>query len=269
MVSYLATLDPGDQILVPDPFFCMYRDLALLVNAEPIYYDTYPNFSVDAAKIESQITPRTKAIIVNSPSNPTGYALKESELLQILEVAAKADLWVLYDEIYDAFSYDAPHCGIIGKYSKAISMGGFSKSHGATGWRVGYAAGSRAIINEMLKIQQYTFVCAPSMAQHALVEALDQDISSVAEDYRGKRDFMVNALKDRFDMVVPGGAFYLFPKAPGGRGQEFVERCIARDLLVVPGHVFSRVDTHFRISFAAPMETLERGAEVLNELALG
>ena len=266
LLSFMAVLDPSDEILIPDPFFCMYRDLAYLVNASPVFYDTYPDFALNPEKIEKCITKKTKAIILNSPANPTGHSFSAQELKDVIEIARRAGIWVIYDEIYDAFSYDFEHVTCYGSYENIIVLNGFSKSHGATGWRIGYAVGPKTVIQEMLKIQQYTFVCAPSIVQHAMIDALDCDLSDIKNTYKQKRDFVVNGLKDKFDIVKPNGAFYVFPKAPSGTGQQFVEECIKNNILVVPGNVFSQIDTHFRISYAAPMRVLERGVEALNKL---
>lgn len=266
LLSYFALLDPGDEILIPDPFFCMYRDLALLLNAVPTYYDTYADFCPSVDRIEEALTSKTKAILINTPANPTGYAWTEQEIESVIDLARQKGLWIIYDEIYELFSYDKPHVSIFGKYEKTIVLNGFSKSHGVPGWRVGYAVGPVEVIDQMLKIQQYSFVCAPSIAQWGLVDGLDTEVNEIVTAYRKKRDFIADALQDKFSLVRPGGAFYLFPEAPGGSGQEFVERCITNSLLVVPGHVFSRRDTHFRISFASPMKELERGVEILRRL---
>lgn len=266
-LSYLTLLDPGDEILIPDPFFVVYRDLAMMLNAVPAYYEIYPDFDLKADRIEAAITPRTKAILVNSPGNPTGYAANQEELDQLIELARRHELFVLYDEIYDRFCFDGPHAQCFGSYDKVILLNGFSKSAGVPGWRLGFAVGPKAVIAQMYKLQQYSFVCANSIGQWAMLEALDADFRPVLEEYVKKRDFICSALSDSFSFVRPGGAFYVFPEAPGGSGMQFVERCIEQNLLVVPGTAFSRRDTHFRISFSAPMEQLERGAEILNKLA--
>lgn len=266
LLSYLSLLDPGDEILMPDPFFCIYRDLAYMVNAVPSYYSIYPDFRLSAERIESAITPRTKAIIVNTPANPTGYACSQEELDEVVALAKIHDLYVLYDEIYDVFCFDTPHPQCLHSYDKAIALNGFSKSAGVPGWRLGFVAAERSLIDTMIKLQQYTIVCANSIGQWAILEALDYDFSTLLENYRAKRDFIVSALADKFEFVEPGGAFYVFPKAPGGSGQAFVERCIEKKLLVVPGHVFSREDSHFRISFSADLKVLEQGVEILRSL---
>jgi aspartate/methionine/tyrosine aminotransferase len=151
-----------------------------------------------------------------------------------------------------------------------LLLRGFTKRYAMTGWRVGFAAGPPPLIEQMAKLQQYTFVCAPSMAQHAALAAMGVDMSPQFEAYRDKRDMVVEALADRFELVTPGGAFYAFPKVPTDEtATQFVERAIQRKLLVIPGSVFSERDTHFRLSYACDKTTLRKGLDILNELAAG
>jgi aspartate aminotransferase/aminotransferase len=135
-----------------------------------------------------------------------------------------------------------------------------------TGWRMGYAHGPAKLIQEMIKLQQFTFVCAPSMVQYAGITALNQNMSGFMREYKLKRDFLLNGIKDYYDIPSAGGAFYLFPKAPGGNSSAFVEKAIQNDLLIIPGKTFSSIDSNFRVSFAAKQQTLERGIEVLQKL---
>jgi aspartate aminotransferase/aminotransferase len=145
---------------------------------------------------------------------------------------------------------------------------GFSKTYGMPGWRLGFAHGPGEIIREMIKLQQYSFVCAPHPLQWAGAVAMDVDMSSEIESYHRKRDMVMAGLADDYEVVTPGGAFYIFPKAPWGTGTEFVTRAIEKHhLLIIPGNVFSRRDTHFRISYAADDRVLERGIEALRKLA--
>jgi len=267
LLSFMSLLDPGDEVLIPDPFFCMYRDLAFMVNAVPKYYDTYPNFILDVEKIEQQITSKTKVIVVNSPSNPTGFAYSQSEIEDVVSLAKKHDLPIIYDEIYSKFCYDQPHADCLKAYDKTILLNGFSKSAGVPGWRAGYVIAPKDLVSQMLKIQQYTLVCTNTVAQWGLQSFFEQDFTPLLDSYKARRDFVVEALSSKFNFVKPGGAFYLFPEAPRGSGLAFVDKCIENNLLVVPGNVFSREDTHFRISFSAPMGQLEKGVEILNSLA--
>ena len=267
VLAMMAMVNPGDEVIFFDPYFVMYPSLVQLVGGVPVPISTYPDFQVDPAKLEAAITPRTKMILVNSPSNPTGVVLSQQSMQAIAEIAARHNIALVSDEIYSAFQYDEPFVSPAKFNERTIVIDGFSKSYAMTGWRVGYVHGPAEIIDAMTKLQQYTFVCAPQPAQWASVAAMDVDLSDYREQYRQKRDFMVEGLRDRYELVVPGGAFYLFPKVPNETGTAFVERAIARSLLVIPGGIFSKQDTHFRISYAASQETLERGIEVLRSLA--
>ena len=267
LLSYLALLDPGDEILVPDPFFCAYRDVAYIVNSEPVFYNCYPNFSPDLNEMEKLITPRTKAILINSPANPTGYVLSEEEMENIVKLAARHDLWLISDEIYEFFTYDSPKKTLEGRYEKLIVLNGFSKSLAVTGWRLGFVVGPSSFIAEIQKLQQYTFVCAPTPLQWAVAEDGELNLEKYLLDYRKKRDLLCQLLDGVLPFVKPSGAFYIFAEAPGGSGEKFVELCISKNLLVVPGAAFSRKDTHFRISFAAPEDKIRAGAAVITELA--
>jgi len=266
-LALMATVDPGDEVIFADPYFVMYKHLVTLLGGVAKPVDTYPDFKLKPDAVAAAITPRTKILLVNSPSNPTGVALSKDELRELAEVARKHQLLVITDEIYERLSYDAPPSTMVGMYDNVLLLNGFSKMAGMPGWRMGFAAGPEALIQQMNTLQQYTFVCAPSFAQKAAVVALRQDATGKCDAYREKRDLIYNALKDRFNVVKPNGAFYIFPEAPGGDGDGFVTRAIENSVLIIPGSVFSERKTHFRISFAAPNETIVKGAEVLNRLA--
>ncbi len=268
-LALMATVDPGDEVLFADPYFVMYKQLVGLLGGTPVPIDTYPEFKLRPEAIEAAITPRTKLLILNSPSNPTGVTLDEAALKGIAAVARAHGLLVLSDEIYESLQYDEPASTIAGMHDKVLVLNGFSKNAAMTGWRVGYAAGPEEVIQAMNTLQQYTFVCAPSFAQKAAVKALDADMSVKVANYRRKRDLIHAGLKENFAVVRPGGAFYIFAEAPGGDGDAFVGRAIEKNLLIIPGSVFSERKTHFRISFAAADETIVQGLEVLNQLAAG
>jgi aspartate aminotransferase/aminotransferase len=173
----------------------------------------------------------------------------------------------LSDEIYRSFCYDAPFVSPAKYNDRTLVVDGFSKSHGMTGWRLGYVHGPAEIIDTMIKLQQYTFVCAPQPVQWAGAVAMDVGVSQHVEDYRRKRDLIYAGLSDLYEVVQPRGAFYIFPQAPWGTGSEFVAKAIERQLLIIPGNIFSKRDTHFRISYAAPDEVIYRGIDVLRDLA--
>ncbi len=274
-LSLLATVNPGDEVLFADPYFVMYPHLVRLLGGVPKPIKTYPGdgipesdaFKLRADALEAAITEKSKILIVNAPSNPTGVTMNREELQTIAEVAKKHNLLVITDEIYESLQYDEAPATLVGMYDKVILLNGFSKNVGMTGWRVGYAAGPEEIIQAMNTLQQYTFVCAPSFAQKAAVEALKVDMSEKIDNYRRKRDLAYDLLKEFTEVTKPGGAFYIFPKAPGGNGDVFVPRAIENNVLIIPGSVFSDEKTHMRISFAAPDETIKQGIEILRGLA--
>ncbi len=267
VLALLCTVNPGDEVLIFDPYFVMYPHLINLAGGNPIIVDTYPDFRMNLDKVRAALTPRTKVVIVNSPGNPTGVLYSRHELRDLALLAQERGILVLSDEIYSAYCYDGPFSSPAEFNEDVVVFDGFSKAYGMTGWRLGYAHGPRRIIEEMTKLQQFTFVCAPSMVQQAGIAAWDFDYSDFVADYHRKRDRVYAGLKDRFELVKPGGAFYLFPKAPWGTGTEFVTEAIRNNLLTIPGSTFSRRDTHFRLSFSAEDEILDRGIDILNRLA--
>ena len=269
MLAFLVLFDPGDEVLIPDPYFVMYKHLVNLTGATPRFVDTYPDWKATAARIAPHVNKKTKAIVINSPCNPTGAVMNGQELREVADLAARHNLLLITDEIYDAFVYDEPYCSVAPMYARTLLVSGLSKSHAMTGWRLGYAAGPAEIIGEMVKLQQFSFVCAPSFAQHAAVQALNVDTRQYRDDYRRKRDMIYEGLRDKFDVQRPGGAFYIFPRVPWGNDREFVAEAIRNNLLVIPGSVFSERDTHFRISYAASDDTIRRGIEILNRMAGG
>jgi aspartate aminotransferase/aminotransferase len=267
LLALCSVVDPGDEVIIFDPYFVMYNHLASLAGGTPVLVDTYPDFHIKAAGVEAVMTTRTKCVVVNSPVNPTGTVATEAEMKTLAELCRRRDVLLISDEVYRAFCYDHPFASPASWNEDVLVVDGFSKSHGMTGWRLGYAHGPRRLIEEMAKLQQFSFVCAPSMAQYGGVAALADDWSDRIDAYRRKRDMVLAALGDEFELARPDGAFYAFPRAPWGSGTEFAAEAIKHNLLVIPGNVFSRRDTHFRISYAVDDATLGRGLEVLRTLA--
>jgi len=269
MLAMLVLLDPGDEVIVFDPYFVMYDALAGVAGGKAVYIDTYPDFRIDLDRVADAITPRTKAILFNSPANPTGAVAGEEEVRGLAELAAQRNVLLLSDEIYRDFCYQRPFVSPAKYNPQTLVVDGFSKSHGMPGWRLGFTHGPSAVIHEMIKLQQYSFVCAPQPAQWAGVVAMDVEMGEQIEAYRRKRDLLIEGLADDYEVVQPGGAFYAFPKLPWGTGMEFVAKAIENNLLIIPGNIFSHRDTHFRISYAADDSVIERGIEVLRKLARG
>jgi len=263
----LATVDPGDEVLIPDPYFVMYEALVKFLGAVPVLVDTYPDFRITAEALAKVTTPRTKMLILNSPSNPTGTVYTEADAKAAVEFAEARGIIILSDEIYEPFCFDAEFVSPAKYARNPIIISGLSKTVAMTGWRLGWVVGPSDLIKAITEIQQYTFVCAPSIAQEAALEGLKHDMRPANDDYRKRRDFIYNGLVNAgYRTPKPGGAFYIFPEAPNGDGGVFVSEAIKRNLLIVPGSVFSARNTNFRISFAASPEKLAAGLRVLEDL---
>ncbi|MCD6174800.1 MAG: aminotransferase class I/II-fold pyridoxal phosphate-dependent enzyme [Planctomycetes bacterium] len=272
LLAFMALINPGDEVILSDPYFVIYKHVINMLGGKCVFVDTYPDFRMSPEKVGSAVTDRTKLIILNSPANPTGVVYSADEIQKIVEVARQKDVIILSDELYDVFSYDSKCPSVGSYYDKALILNGFSKTSGMTGWRVGYAACTEKLaplMEKMMMIQQYTFVCAPTPFQLSVPAALAYDMSSYVDCYRAKRDRVCEGLKDGYEIVKPGGAFYLFVKVPDKypNATEFVKEAIKNNLLVIPGNVFSERDTHFRISYATTDEKIEQGIEILSKLA--
>lgn len=269
VLSILALVNPGDEVVFLDPYFVMYQQVTKLAGGTPVAVDSYPDFRFDAAKVEKRITPKTKLLMLNSPGNPTGAVLSDAEIAAAVALAKKHDLILISDEIYDPFLYDAQPASPAKLYDRTILLRGFSKTYGMTGWRLGYAAGPAELLSELAKLQQYTFTCAPAPFQHAAIAALDISVADHVAAYRRKRDIVFEILGKAFNLTRPAGAFYAFCEVPprlGLTASGFVERAIEKNILIIPGGVFSGRDTHFRLSYAVEDEKLRRGCEILARL---
>jgi aspartate aminotransferase len=262
-----SLVNPGDEVLMFDPYFVMYPALTKLVGGVPVIVDTYPDFRIDLNKVAAAITPKTKLILLNTPANPTGVVATEAEVRGLAKLAAEKNITLVSDEIYSSFCFDQPLTTPATFNDRTLVIDGFSKSHGMTGWRLGYIHGPAEIIETMTKLQQYTFVCAPQPVQWAGALAMDVPMDKYVADYKRKRDMIYSGLADKYEVTKPGGAFYIFPKAPGASGSQFVTKAIENNVLIIPGNIFSEHDTHFRIAYAATDATIERGIEVLRKLA--
>ncbi len=267
MLALSTLVNEGDEVIVFDPYFVMYKHLVTLAGGVCRMINTYPDFRIDLDQVRAAITPRTKAILCNSPCNPTGYVATEAELKGLAQLAAEKNVCLISDEIYRVFCYDRPFVSPAQWNDQTLVIDGFSKSHSMTGLRLGFAHGPAHIIQQMIKLQQFTFVCAPQPVQWAGLAAMQCDVSDRVADYARKRKFLIKELSSHYDIRGAEGAFYLFVKAPWGTGTEFVAKAIENELLIIPGNVFSQYDTHFRISFAAEDQTLERGVEILKRIA--
>jgi len=267
LLVYLALLDPGDEIIVFDPYYPPYPHLASMIGAHVVYISTLPTFQPDLPSIEASITDRTKMIVINSPNNPTGAVYSEKTLRKIASIAEQHNLLVISDEIYEHFIYDVPHFSIGSIYPNTITMNGFSKEYAMTGWRLGYIAGPQEIIDAINQLQQYVVMSSSSIAQHAGLSAMEHR-PQLTVKYKQKHDFLVKELQ-AMGYVIHGaqGAFYIFVKAPHDLTDvEFADRASDYGLILVPGRAFSRLHGYVRLSYGTDMETLERAVKALAKI---
>lgn len=280
LLSMLTLLDPGDEILVPDPCFPNYYGQANIVGATAVPVPTYEKFDyrIQAADIESAITPRTKAMILNSPCNPTGAVLTKEDVLEIAEVAKKHDLWVLSDEPYDSIVYDGVQPYSIaeapGMRGRVMVLNSFSKAYAMTGWRIGYLlAPEPEYITKMAQLQEAVASCVSTFSQVAAVEALKSRscVDQMVADYTRRRDILIDGINSipGFSCRKPAGSFYAFVniKAFGKSSQEFAEELVEHARVVtVPGSAFGEMgEGHLRLVFANSDENLKEAVRRIDE----
>ena len=271
-----AMLDPGDEVLIPQPSYVSYVPCAVLAGGVPVVIELKAEneFRLTAEELEAAITPKTKLLVLPFPNNPTGAIMEKSDLEKIAEVIKKHDIFVLSDEIYSELTYLEKHVTIAslpGMWERTIVINGFSKSHAMTGWRLGYACGPRVIIEQMLKIHQFAFMCAPSTSQYAGVVALkngDEDVAQMREEYNGRRRYLLHRFKEMgLSCFEPFGAFYVFPCISefGMTSEQFATELLNTEkLAVVPGTAFGDCGEGFiRISYAYSLENLK---EAMNRM---
>lgn len=269
-------INPGDEVLIPEPCYVSYKPLTLLCGGVPVEVPTSRarDFMLSASDLEKHITPKTKALILCYPNNPTGAVLGREDMLAIARIVEKYNLLVLADEIYAELRYDGPplsFASLPGMQERTILISGFSKAFAMTGWRIGYVAAHPDFLAAMVKIHQYTILCAPIMSQMAALEALRhgrQDVASMVEQYDQRRRFVVSRLREMgLDCFEPRGAFYVFPSimVTGLSSEEFAARLLQEErVAVVPGNAFGPSGEGFiRCSYAASLAEL---AEAMNRL---
>lgn len=268
-LAFRAVINPGDEVIVPEPCYVSYKPSVSLAGGKPIPVPTYQEneFRVTADQIKKNITKKTKALVLSYPNNPTGAVMRRKDLEEIADVVNENDLVVISDEVYGKLTYDGSHTcfsTLPGMKDRSIILNGFSKSHAMTGLRLGYAAGSEALIAAMTKIHQYAMLCAPVTAQMGGIEALkngDGEMQKMAREYDRRRRLVVSGLnKMGLDCFEPRGAFYAFPsvKSTGLTSEEFAERLLKEQkVAVVPGDVFGECgEGYLRCSYATSREQL-------------
>ena len=279
--AFMATVNKGDEVIIPAPYWVSYPDIILLAGGKPkiVKCDEKDNFKLTPKKLEKAISKKTKWIILNSPSNPTGSAYTKKEIEELSKILLKyKKIYILSDDIYEHIIYDNFNFFTIAQIKalkdRTLTMNGVSKSYSMTGWRIGYAAGPKEIIKAIAKIQSQSTSNPTSISQAAAVEALNgtQDfIQERANSFKTRRDFVVNSLNDMngISCLRPEGAFYVFPSCKKLLGKktklktdkDFVEKLLEKsEVAVVQGSAFG-LDGYFRVSYATSMENLKKAME--------
>jgi aspartate aminotransferase len=272
MASALSLYDPGDEVLVPDPGFVLYAPHARLAGANPIPYalDEEKGFRPDFGQLESLVTPRTRAIVVNSPSNPTGAVFDSATVDRLSAFAEAHQLYLVSDEVYDGLVYRGRFASFWGRSDRAIIANSFSKRLAMTGWRLGFLVAPRALAVDINKIHYHLMACPSTPAQIAALAGLEAGPSvtrPMLDEFRRRRALVVRALNriPGLTCVPPAGAFYAFPRFDWpGTASEVAHALLGRGLITTPGDAFGhRGSRHLRLSFAASRPALERGLTIL------
>jgi len=269
-LAMTAILDPGDEVIVPQPCFVSYTAEVSFAGGTPVIVNTCAedDWQLTAEQLEAAITPRTKALLIGYPSNPTGAVMTRQRLSEVAEVARKHDLLVISDEIYARLVYGVDHTcfpALPGMWERTILLQGLSKSHAMTGWRVGFAAAPSELLGAMRKVHQYTIMSAPTPSQHAALEALERGdpfVKEMVDEYNRRRDVMFKGFNSMgMPTVEPRGAFYVFPQVThlGMSAEAFCEELLYEEkVAVVPGGAFGQSGSdHVRACYATSLEKIE------------
>ena len=269
-----AMIDPGDEVIIPQPCYVSYLPCTILADGVPVAINLKEEnqFRLTAEELEAAITPKSKVLILPFPNNPTGAIMSREDLEAIREVILRHDLFVISDEIYSELTYSGEHVTIASlpdMKERTILINGFSKAYAMTGWRLGYAAAPKHILDQMVKIHQFAIMCAPTTSQYAAIEALrngDRDVAKMRESYDQRRRFLMTTFKEMgIDCFEPYGAFYVFPNISrfGLSSDEFATRLLQEErVAVVPGTAFGDCGEGFlRISYAYSLDALKKALE--------
>lgn len=269
-IGLRAMLNPGDEVLIPQPSYVSYEPCAILAGGVPVIINLKAEneFRLTAKELRAAVTDKTKILILPFPNNPTGAIMERKDLEEIADIIIENDIYVMSDEIYAELTYKGKHVSIAsipGMQERTILINGFSKAYAMTGWRLGYACGPQAIIEQMVKIHQFAIMCAPTTSQYAAVEALrngDHDVEEMREAYNQRRRYLIHAFREmKLECFEPYGAFYVFPSIQefGMSSEEFATRFLEEEkVAVVPGTAFGDCGEGFlRISYAYSLDNLK------------
>lgn len=280
-IALRSVLNPGDEIIIPEPIFVPYKPIAAMLRAKTVTIDTAKTgFKLTAEELEKHITEKTKAIILCYPNNPTGVILEKEELEKIANVIKKHKIWCITDEIYSELTYESEHFSIAsieGMKDYTIYLNGFSKAFAMTGWRIGFLAANKKVIDQIIKLHQYIIMCAPVMSQYGAIEALKNSMPQVEkmrESYSRRRRLIVHGFREiGFEVFEPKGAMYVFPNISktGMDSEEFAIKLLeSKNVAVVPGSAFGDNYTDYiRCSYATSIEDIKEALKRIKEFVEG
>ncbi|MCL2142476.1 MAG: pyridoxal phosphate-dependent aminotransferase [Methanimicrococcus sp.] len=268
-IAAAALINPGDEVLVPNPGFLSYSSIIRLLNGKDVSVSLNEDLTIDVNDVLEKITPKTKAVILNSPGNPTGAVSSKEDIQALAEIADDKKITLISDEVYEYFIYDGKHVSPAQFSDNVVTINAFSKSYAMTGWRVGYLAAKGNYVGEMLKVHQYLQACANSIAQKAAYEALVGPQDSVAimrHEFQDRRDVLVTGLNEiGIKCIKPQGAFYAFPEVADC--EKATEKLLKNDVVVTPGIAFGdKGEGHIRISYAASMENIKKALKIMEKV---
>jgi len=268
-ITASALVSPGDEVLIPNPGFLAYKSIVNLLNGKDVSVSMKEDLTLDINDVLEKITSKTKALILNSPGNPTGAVSSKEDVKALAEIADDKKITLISDEVYEYFIYDGQHVSPAQFSDNVVTINAFSKSYSMTGWRVGYLAAKGAYVGEILKVHQYLQACASSIGQKAAYEAVTGPQDSIAvmkNEFKKRRDFLVGGLNDiGIKCIMPQGAFYAFPEVDDC--DKAIEKLLKNDVVMTPGTAFGENGAgHIRISYASSMENLQKALAIMEKV---
>ncbi|MDL2261148.1 pyridoxal phosphate-dependent aminotransferase [Methanimicrococcus sp. OttesenSCG-928-J09] len=268
-ITTAALVSPGDEVLIPNPGFLAYKSIVNMLNGKDVSVKMKEDLTVDPNDVLEKITPKTKALILNSPGNPTGAVSSKEDIKAIADIATDKNITIISDEVYEYFIYEGTHTSPAQFTDNVVTVNAFSKSYSMTGWRVGYLAANSDYVGQILKVHQYLQACASSIGQKAALEAItgpQESVTIMRNEFKKRRDFLVKGLHDiGINCVTPQGAFYAFPEVKNC--DEAAANLLKNDVVVTPGTAFGENGKdHIRISYASSMENIEKALEIMGKV---
>jgi len=261
-LALFSILNREDEVVVIDPYFVLYNQMIDFIGAKAVKVSSYPDFCLPIDRIKTAITSRTKVILINTPNNPTGAVYHLTELKALAELAKIHNIIIVSDEVYEPFVYhNNKHVSVASLYANTVTIMGPSKSDGLAGWRIGYLHAPAEIVEQMIKVQQVFYVCAPTPAQKALLLSLRHDYQTLVDKFEKKRDAVFSTLSKKYPISSLQGSFYAFFEV--GNDKEYVEKLVGKSVLLVPGSVFSTKLTHVRLAYGVNDNLLQKGLDII------